>query len=163
MKIVWLNSSMNILKQPSSSIWGADMKTLKKLYQSLIKSKLDNGNEIYVSTNKISLKSLVLARNKALRVPIGSFGSYPYDSLELMSRSLPMQCTWKSKLINYMKKIKINETNAINHTLIYIRHFEKQTSEKLRDRDKLQPRHQNHNESERIWKLILVHRENISV
>ena len=75
---------MNILKKPSSTIWGEDMKNLKKLYKALIKYKLDNGNGIYVSTNKTSSKSLVLARNKALRVPIESYGNSPNESLELI-------------------------------------------------------------------------------
>ena len=41
------NSRMNLLKHLSHTAWGEGMKTLKMVYQYLIKSKLENGDEIY--------------------------------------------------------------------------------------------------------------------
>ena len=72
---------------------GTDMKTLKMLYQVLIKTKLEYGNEIYKSTSKINSISLIPDRNKALRVANGAFRSSPINSLEIISGSLPMQYT----------------------------------------------------------------------
>ena len=118
------NSRMNLLKHLSHTTWGADMKTLKMLYQALIKSKLEYGNEIYESTSKTNSNSLIPIRNKALRVATGAFRSSPIDSLEIISGSLPIQYTRETKLINYIMRIKINELNPINDILPYIPHFE---------------------------------------
>ena len=61
------------------------MKTFKMLYQALIKSKLEYGNEIYESTYQTSSNSLIPVHNKALRVVTGTFQSPPIDSLEIIS------------------------------------------------------------------------------
>ena len=85
--------TMNLLKHLSHTTWGADIKTLKMLYQALIKSKLEYGNTIYESTSKTNSNSLIPVRKKALRVATGAFRSSLIDNLEIISGSLPMQYT----------------------------------------------------------------------
>ena len=80
------NFCMNVATQTSlPHNMGADMKTLKVLYQALIKSKLEYGNEVYESTSKTNSNSLIPIRNKALRVASETFRSSPIDSLEVIS------------------------------------------------------------------------------
>ena len=99
------------------------METLKMLYQALIQSKLEYGNEIYESTSKTNSNTLNPIRNKALRIATGAFRSSPIDSLEIISGSLPIQYTREMKLINYILRVKINESNPINDILPYIPHL----------------------------------------
>ena len=122
------NARMNLLKLLSHTTWGADMKTLKMLYQALIQSKLEYGNEIYESTSKTNSNTLNPIRNKALRIATGAFRSSPIDSLEIISGSLPIQYTREMKLINYILRVKINESNPINDILPYIPHLEEADS-----------------------------------
>ena len=84
------------------------MKTLQMLYQALIKSKLEIGNEIYESTSKTNSNSLIRVRNKALRVATGAFRSSPIDRLGIISGSLPMQNIREAKLVNFIMRRKIN-------------------------------------------------------
>ena len=100
------------------------MKTVRRLYQPLIKTKLAYRNEIYETTSKTNSNSLIPVRNKALRVATGAFRSSPIDSTEIISGSLPTQYTREAKLINYLMRIKKNVANAINEILPYIPRFE---------------------------------------
>ena len=79
---------------------GADMKTLKMLYQALVKSKFEYGNEIYELTSKTNSNSLIPVRNKALRVATGAFRSSPMDIPEIISVTLLTQYTQQAELIN---------------------------------------------------------------
>ena len=61
---------------------GSGIETLKMLYLTLIKSKLEYGNEFHKSISETNTNLLIPDRNKALRVATGAFRSYPFDSLE---------------------------------------------------------------------------------
>ena len=58
-----VKKSLNILKVVSSYDWGADKKTLLKLYNSLCKSKLDYACEVYSSACKTKLYELDVVHN----------------------------------------------------------------------------------------------------
>ena len=110
---------------PSHTTWGADMKKkIRLLDQDLIKSKLEYGNEINVSTSKTNSNFLIPVRNKVLKVATGASRSSLIDNLEIISGSLPMQYTREAKLINYKMIIKINDANPMNDIRPYTPHFE---------------------------------------
>ena len=111
------NNRMNLLKHLSHTTWGADMKSLKMLYNTLIKSKLEYGSEIYESTSYTSSKSLYPVRNAALRLATGAFRSSPINSLEIITGSMPIEYTKEIKLLNYLTRIKVNDSNPINNIL----------------------------------------------
>ena len=104
---------MNLLKQLSSKTWGAGMGTLKMLYQTLIKPKLEYGNEIYESTSDTNSKSLIPLKNNALRIATGSFRTSPIESTEVLTGTLPYYFNVEYKLLNYVMSIHINKKNAM--------------------------------------------------
>ena len=62
--------ALNLLKVLSHTSWGADRTTLLKLYQSLVRSKLDYGCIIYGSARKPYLQMLNPIHNHSLVVSI---------------------------------------------------------------------------------------------
>ena len=65
--------ALNLLKVLSHTSWGADRTTLLKLYQSLVRSKLDYGCIIYGSARKSYLQMLDPIHNQGLRLALGAF------------------------------------------------------------------------------------------
>ena len=65
--------ALNLLKVLSHTSWGADQTTLLKLYQSLVRSKLDYGCIIYGSARKSYLQMLDPIHNQGLRLALGAF------------------------------------------------------------------------------------------
>ena len=111
------NQRMNLLKHLSSTTWGADMRTLKMLYQTLIKPKLEYGNEIYESTCDTNSKSLIPIRNNALRIATGAFRTSPIESIEVLTGTLPYYYNVECKLLNYVMRIYINDKNPMKEIL----------------------------------------------
>ena len=64
---------MNILKDVSGYSWGADKKSLLKLYDSLCRSKLDYGCQFYTLASKTLLSQLDVVHNMGLRTCLGDF------------------------------------------------------------------------------------------
>ena len=71
---------LGILKTLSHTTWGADRKTLLRLHEALILSKLDYGSVIYGSAQPSYLK-LDPVHNSGLRISTGAFKSTPVKSL----------------------------------------------------------------------------------
>ena len=64
--------ALNLLKVLSHTSWGADRTTLLKLYQSLVRSKLDYGCIIYSSARKSYLQMLDPIHSQGLRLALGA-------------------------------------------------------------------------------------------
>lgn len=73
--------AMNILKILSMKNNGSDRKTLKKVYDSLILSKMDYGCIIYNSAKNTKLKPLDTIHNSCLRMISGAYRTTPIKSL----------------------------------------------------------------------------------
>ena len=108
---------VNTLKMLSHTEWGADTKTLQMLYQTLIKSKIDYGSEVYESTSKTNVQKLGTIRNQCLRIATGAFKSSPIKSLEVLTSTLPIDLTQDMKLLNYLTRILVNRANPIHEML----------------------------------------------
>ena len=109
---------MNLLKRPSHTTWGADMKSLKTLYHAIIISELEYGSEIYEFICETSSRSLDPVRNIALRLATGAFRSSPINSLEIITESMPIEYTKEDKILSYLTRVKVNESNPISNILL---------------------------------------------
>ena len=103
--------AINILKIISHTNWGADRKTMIKLYRALIRSKLDYGCILYSSARKTYLEKLKTVQNQALRLCLGAFQTSPIQSLHTEANELPLHLRWEKLLLQYMLKLKSNPEN----------------------------------------------------
>lgn len=76
-----VKNSINILKVVSGFSWGADKKSLLRLYDSLCRSKLDYGCQFYSSACKTKLNELDIVHNMGLRICSGAFKTSPIESI----------------------------------------------------------------------------------
>ena len=72
---------LNLMKYLSHLNWGADKKTLTKLYKSLVQPKMDYGSEIFA--NQKNSETMNKIQNQAMRIISGAFRSSPIKSLQV--------------------------------------------------------------------------------
>ena len=106
-----VKKSLNILKVVSAFDWGADKKTLLKLYNSLCRSKLGYACEIYSSACKSKLKELDAVHNLGLRICTGAFRTSPVESIYVDSGQLPLDLRRQELGLRYIQRIKSNPQN----------------------------------------------------
>ena len=75
---------LHLLTVLSHTSWGANQITLLKLYQSLVRSKLDYGCIIYGSAQKSYLQMLDPIHNQGLRLALGAFRTSPVAGLYVL-------------------------------------------------------------------------------
>ena len=119
-----VKKSLNILKVVSSYDWGADKKTLLKLYNSLCKSKLDYACEVYSSACKTKLYELDVVHNLGLRFCTGAFRTSPVESIYVDAEELPLDLRREELGLRYMNRLKSNSTYKIPN-VCNSRQFEK--------------------------------------
>ena len=73
--------SLNLLKCLSHQGWGADRKSLLRIYRATTRSQLDYGSQIYASAPDHVLKRLDAIHNLGIRLCTGAFKSSPITSL----------------------------------------------------------------------------------
>ena len=98
--------AMNLLKHLSHLSWGADRKTLLKLYTSLVKSKLDYGCQIYSRVKTKILNRLDPIQNECLRACLGAFKSSPAISLCAESGVMPLDYARDITSLKFLYKIR---------------------------------------------------------
>ena len=108
---VKVKESLNILKVVSSFDWGAERKALIKLYDSLCRSKLDYGCQIYSSACKSKLKELDVVHNLGLRICTGAFRTSPVESIYVDAGELPLHLRREELGLRYIQRIKSNPSN----------------------------------------------------
>ena len=106
-----VKESLNILKVVSGFNWGADKKSLLRLYDSLCRSKLDYGCQIYSSACKTKLKELDVVHNMGLRICTGAFRTSPVESIYVDSNELPLDLRREELGLRYMTRIKSTPKN----------------------------------------------------
>lgn len=82
--------SLNILKVLSHKTWGSDRKVLLRLYNSLVRSRLDYGAIVYNSARPSSLKMLDPVHHLGLRLATGAFRTSPVLSLYVESHQMSL-------------------------------------------------------------------------
>ena len=100
------SNAMNILKVLAHTSWGADRKTLLKLYKALIFSKISYGCEIYSSATPSQLKTLDAVHHAGIRLATGAFKSSPIPSLLVDAGELPLDLYRQSSMIRYWFRVQ---------------------------------------------------------
>lgn len=96
---------MNILKKLSCTKWGADRKSLMKIYFTLIRPILDYGSVVYNSAKPDILNKPNTIQNEALRMSLGVFKSSPMLSLQAEADILPLCERRKVLSLKYYVKL----------------------------------------------------------
>ena len=81
---------LDLLRHLSHTSWGADRKTLLRLYKSLVLSKLDYGSSVYSSAAASHLRRLDPLQSEGLRLATGAFRSTPIVSLHVETNVPPL-------------------------------------------------------------------------
>ena len=101
-----VKKSLNILKVVSGFSWGADKKSLLKLYDSLCRSKLDYGCEFYSSACKSRLKHLDVVHNMGLRICSGAFKTSPVESIYVDTDHIPLDLRREELGLRFLARVK---------------------------------------------------------
>ena len=112
-----VKKSLNILKVVSHFEWGADRKSLLKIYNSLCRSKLDYACEVYSSACKTRLKELDVIHNLGLRICTGAYKTSPIESIYIDSGELPLQLRREELGLLYMQRLKSSVDNPASECL----------------------------------------------
>ena len=118
-------SPLNLLKVLSHTDWGADTKTLLKIYRSLVRSKLDYGCIVYRNATKSDLQALDVIHNQGLRLSLGAFKSSPVESLCVEANEPPLEQRRMELAMKYGLKIIANPQNPAYNTITNIDQEEK--------------------------------------
>ena len=121
-------SPLNLLKVLSHTDWGADTKTLLKLYRALVRSKLDYGCIVYRNAAYEDLKPLDVIHNQGIRLSLGAFKSSPVESMYVEAHELPLNERRIELSMKYGLKIKGNPKNPAYSTVFDLQHLDKYTS-----------------------------------
>ena len=109
---------INLLKIVGSQKWGADFITLRKLYTSLIQSKIVYGIFIYGTACKTYIKQLISTMSTAQRIILGAMICTRSDHLNLLTNLLPFNLLHDLYLTKYTSKIMSNKENPFRKNLI---------------------------------------------
>ena len=99
-------SSVSLIKHLSHLSWGADRKSLQRLYVALVRSKLDYGAQVYGSSSSGALRRLEPIQNVCLRAITGAFRSSPVVSLCVETGTLPLEHTRHLLMLKHLFKIQ---------------------------------------------------------
>ena len=108
--------AINVLKIVSAINYGADRRTLMRLYWAICKSKLDYGSQVYSSAGSSTLKKLDPVHNEALRLCTGAFRSSPANSLQVEAGSPPLDLQRDENCMKYIIRLESQPdyTNKLN-------------------------------------------------
>ena len=108
---------LNVLKHLAHTSWGAESQTMIRLYNAIIKPKLEYGAEAYGSSCISNLKKLNPVQNTALRIATGAFRTSPIESLEVITSTKSLSSSRREKLAMYIVRVMANPSNPLNNLL----------------------------------------------
>lgn len=108
----------NILKTLAGTSWGADRRTLLRIYDSLIQSRLDYGAVVYSSATNNVLASLDSVLNQGIRISLGAFKSTPIDSLICEAGKIKLSLRREQQLLSFYVKILQNPKHILFNKII---------------------------------------------
>ena len=97
---------LDVMKVLSSSVWGSTAKTLRMLYITYIRSKIDYGCLLYSMGNERMLEKLEVVQNKALRYILGARNTSPILSLQAEAHIPPLKLHRGYLLVKQYVKLK---------------------------------------------------------
>lgn len=98
---------LNLMRYLSGTSYGADKKTLIKLYTSLIRSKIDYGCQAYNSASKTQLRRLDVIQAKALKIATGAYKGTPNASLNVECNIMPLGLRREEMQMKYWARSSI--------------------------------------------------------
>ena len=98
--------ALNLLKALSHISWGADRKTLLRLHESLVLSKLEYGSEVYSSATPARLRMLDAVHHEGIRLATGAFKSSPIPSLLVDAGALPLDIKRQNHILQCWFRMK---------------------------------------------------------
>ena len=104
-------NSLNILRVVSTFNWGADKKSLLKIYDAVCRSKLDYACQVYSSACKTHLRKLDVVHNQGLRICTGAYRSSPVESIYIDSGELPLDLRRQELGLRYIQRLKSSLNN----------------------------------------------------
>lgn len=107
----------NIMKMLSNTYWGASFKCLKNIYTAMLRSVIDYGDVLYITTSKTNLKKLDSIQNRAMRVITGTFPTTPIVSLQALTGLPELQLRRDMHLSTVQHKINRNPRHALKNKL----------------------------------------------
>ena len=119
--------AQQLLRVVAHTEWGADYKTLIKLYRSLVRSQLDYASFIYRSARRSYLKELNSIHHEGLRLVLGAFRTSPVDSMHVEAHETPLQLRSERLALQYITKLKSCPSNPAYNCIFnprYKQHFE---------------------------------------
>ena len=112
-----VKKSLNILKVVSGLSWGADKKSLLRLYDSLCQSKIEYGCQLYSSACASKLKELDVVHNAGLRICSGAYRTSPVESIYVDTHELPLDLRREELGLRYLMKLKGSPSNPASNVL----------------------------------------------
>lgn len=113
---------MQLVRTIAHTNWGADCKTILKLYQTLIRSKLDYGCFIYGATRKSYIKELNTIHHQGLRLALGAFPTTPVESLYAEANEPTLEMRRTKLALQYYTKLASNTSSPIYQSVSHRRH-----------------------------------------
>ena len=111
-------SDLRLLTILSAQKWGADFVTLRKLYISLIQSKISYGLFIYNTACKTNFKMLNTIQTTACRIILGSFRTTRREHMLITANIMPLNLLSKMLLCQYTSRIMVNNENPFRKLLL---------------------------------------------
>lgn len=97
---------LNIMRCLVGREWGADRKSLKAIYNGLIRSVLDYGCVAYNSAAKTTLLKLNSIQNQAMRLCTGAFKTTPIAALQVETGEMPLEIRRQQIALNYWANLQ---------------------------------------------------------
>jgi ribonuclease HI len=100
-----------LLASISSKSWGASKETLLTIYKSLIRSRLDYGNELFISASKALLQSLDSIQNRCLAIICGTSNHTALFKLQQECGDIPLSLHREKSLLKHSVRILASHNN----------------------------------------------------
>ena len=104
---------LTLFKHISHADWGADTKSLLRIYQSFIPPKIEYGVEAYGSACASTLAKLEPIQNQGLRTATGAFRTSPIDSLEVLAGFKSLKASREEKFSKYLIRALVTPSNTV--------------------------------------------------
>ena len=105
------------MKVVSHQRWGADRNSKLRLYQALVRSRLDYGSVVYNSACSTHLQIVRVIQTTHLRICIVAFCTSPNVSLQVEANDPPPPIRDLKLKLNYALNVKSNAENPANQAL----------------------------------------------
>jgi len=110
-------SGLRLMSHISGHSWGADAKTLAKLYIALIRSKLDYGSFLYHTAAPYNLTKIDRVQYAALRIVLGAMKCTPVSLLESEATIIPLKYRRQILGLRYFTKAAAVEGHSVGNML----------------------------------------------